>query len=125
MNEQHFAIRIFENLSSGLMKMCRSQYSRTGGTAADQMFYDTAEESCTIWMAELANDMTSGRSDRLGAAKTECRAAGRVIRERMSDYEPVDKVPFPNSSRMIRDRSVLFLKANETWLRSIMKADCS
>ena len=39
--------------------------------------------------------------------------------------EPADKVPFPNSSRMISERSVQFLKAKETWLRSIMKADCS
>ena len=45
--------------------------------------------------------------------------------EQRSYYEPVDKVPFPNSSRIISERSVQFLKASETWLRSIMKADCS
>ena len=52
-------------------------------------------------------------------------AAERVDTEQRNDYEPADKVPFPNSSRMISDRSVQFLNANETWFRSIMKADCS
>lgn len=65
-------------------------------------------------MAELANDAASSRGDWPSAETVECRKAGEVIREGTSDHEPVDKVPFPNSSRMIRDRSVQFLKANET-----------
>lgn len=39
------------------------------------------------------------------------------------DYEPADSVPFPNSSSNIKDRAVLPLRASDTWLRSVMKAD--
>ena len=71
------------------------------------MFDNTTKESCTVCVAELANDTTSGRQDQPSAA--------RADRETVTgDYEPVDKVPFPNSSRIIRERSVQFLKANET-----------
>ena len=102
-----------ENLSSNLVKVCCSQYFRTGGTAVDQMFHDTTKEPRTIWMVESANDM-SDRSSRSSAARTDQGTTGRAARERTSDDEPVDKVPFPNSSRMIRERSVQFLRANET-----------
>ena len=74
-------------------------------------------------MAGLASHIISSRMNRQSPSNQEM--ADRVTAERRSDYEPVDKVPFPNSSRMISERSVQFLKANETWLRSIMKADCS
>ena len=123
MHKRH-PVKRLENLSN-LVEVCRSQYFRAGGAEVDQMFHDTAKESCTIWMAGLANDTTSDRGGQPSAARTDQGAAGRVIRERTSDYEPVDNVPFPNSSRMIRERSVQFLKANETWLRSIINADCS
>lgn len=63
--------------------------------------------------------------DRHNPARTDDEMADGATTEQRSDYEPVDKVPFPNSSRMINERSVQFLKANETWLRSITKADCS
>jgi hypothetical protein len=37
----------------------------------------------------------------------------------------VAMVPFPNSSRRTRERAVQFRRAKETWLRSIIKADCT
>jgi len=125
MNEGYPTIRRPENLRGNLVEVCCSQYLRAVRAAVDQMFYDTAKESCTIWMVELANGTTNGRRDRPSAARMDRERPGGVTRERTSDYEPVDKVPFPNSSRMIRERSVQFLRANETWLRSIIKADCS
>ena len=107
MNKRHSAIGRLENIGGNLVKVRRSQYFRTGGATVDQMFYDAAKESCAIWVVELKNDTTSNRRGRQSAARTEDETTAR-------DYEPVDKVPFPNSSRMIRDRSVQFLKANET-----------
>jgi len=40
-------------------------------------------------------------------------------------YEPAAAVPFPNSSSRIRDRAVEFRSAKDTWLRSIIKDDCT
>ena len=40
-------------------------------------------------------------------------------------YEPAAAVPFPNSSSRIRERAVEFRSARDTWLRSIMKDDCT
>jgi hypothetical protein len=40
-------------------------------------------------------------------------------------YEPAAAVPFPNSSSRIRDRAVEFRSARDTWLRSIIKDDCT
>ena len=84
------------------------------------MFYDATKESCTVWVAELASNTVGSRGDQPGGVTKQ-----QGVTTDRSDYEPVDKVPFPNSSRMISERSVQFLKANETWLRSIIKADCS
>lgn len=89
------------------------------------MFDDTAKESCAIWMAELESHTMKVESGGQGSASTDHERADRVTTEQRNDYEPADKVPFPNSSSMISERSVQFLRANETWLRSIMKADCS
>lgn len=87
------------------------------------MFDDAIKESCTIWFVKLASMRRA--TEGIGKIQQGQVAAGRTRIERRSDYEPVDNVPFPNSSRMIKERSVQFLRANETWLRSIMKADCS
>ena len=38
-------------------------------------------------------------------------------------YEPVERVPLPNSSRSTRERAVELRRAKDTWLRSIMNAD--
>lgn len=35
------------------------------------------------------------------------------------------RVPFPNSSKSIKEREVELRKAKETWFKSIMKADCT
>jgi hypothetical protein len=77
-NERHPAIRRPENLSSDLMEVCRSQYFRTTGASVDQMSYDTAKESCTIWMAELANDATGSRRGRSSVTRTDRGTAGKV-----------------------------------------------
>jgi len=114
MHKRYPAIGRPEHLSSDLMEVCCSQYLRTGETAVDQVFYDATEEPCTIWMAELASNATSYRRGQPSPARTDHETTGRVTRERTSDDEPVDMVPFPNSSRIIRERSVQFLKANET-----------
>jgi hypothetical protein len=125
MNERNPAIRRPENFSSDLVEMRCGQYPRTARSTIDEMFDDTAKESRAICMAELVDNATADRRDRRSRAKTNNETTGKATRERRSDYEPVDKVPFPNSSRMISECSVQFLRANETWLRSIMKADCS
>lgn len=125
MDEGHPAIRRPENFSSDL-EVCCGQYLRTGRTAIDQMFDDTAKESRAIWITELTNNTIDERRDRRGGARTNHETAGGVGAERMNDqYEPVDRVPVPKSSRMISGCSVQFLKAKEIRLRSIVKADCS
>jgi hypothetical protein len=40
-------------------------------------------------------------------------------------YEPAAAVPLPNSSSRIRERAVEFRSARDTWLRSIIKDDCT
>lgn len=72
MHKRHPVVGGPENLRSDLMEVSCGQYFRTGGAAVYQMFYDTAEETRAIWMAQLANDATSDRSDsqaKQGSAK--------------------------------------------------------
>jgi hypothetical protein len=55
--------------------------------------------------------------------QSESERGNKNLNQEEERYEPVERVPLPNSSRRTRERAVELRRARDTWFKSIMNAD--